>query len=178
MFENKILISITIIILLALIAIIYYSYDPYTYTEEFEFINTKYDYDLKAGELLIAHASDDGTVKYYIVPTTTKLDYDFFKQKIDNHDYKFIKILDPEDETNRTFLNVIPKMDMITGLPEYVSKKSQEYELVYNLRYRPEKYKMIFSETIFNMAPYSIDRINDPEHKTGPIHDIFIQTSH
>lgn len=167
---------VIILSILVLITLFYYSYDPYT--ECFELINTKYDYDLKAGELLVAHASDDGTVKYYVIPTTTKLDYDFFKQKIDNHDYKFIRILDPEDETDRTFLNVIPKMDMITGLPEYVSKKSEEFELVYNLRYRPQKYKMIFSETIFNMPPYSIDRINDPEHKTGPIHDIFIQTSH
>jgi hypothetical protein len=128
------------------------------------------DSDVEAGELILANASDDGQIKYHIVPTTPNLDYGYFKQKIDNHEYTFISVFDPEDH-NRV-LDVIPKKDLITGLTEFVSSASPEYDLVWNLYYNQGKYKIIHTSDIMTTAPYST------QSKPQYMHDIFIHTLH
>lgn len=198
MIEDTTLFIIVGFVILVLMAICMTVYDYYDINEGFlldtidnvDSINEK-EYELKhvtkntsieniynenkieEGTLIIAHASDDGTVTYHIIPTSTELDYGTFKQKIDNHDYRFIDVTDAKDIMGVTVVDVIPKMDLITGLPEYVSKNSAEYDLVWSLRYDPSKYKIIYKEDVMNMAPYSLSVKRDA---MSPIHDIFIQT--
>lgn len=181
-----------ILLLLMLVWIMYYESYVLQRPENYADITYNTNYDLQAGELIVAHASDDGTVKYYVVPTTPTMDYGFFKQKIDNHEYKFIVVSDPEEKLPQAFLgyttvgisyskypdnhirNVIPKVDIITGIPEYVSKDSEEYKLVYNLRFHPEKYRLLYSENDVDLAPYSITR--KPSQLMQPVSDVFVQT--
>jgi len=198
MFQDQLsLLLLTIVILIILIWVLYprpdSNYDPnqhlYLHTHEDEpsiklhletyapITNAENSIYVEAGDLIVAHASDDGTVKYYVVPTTPVLDYGFFKQKMDNHDYRFVRVLDPEDDSKTTFLNAIPKMDLITGLPEYVYEGSEEYALVYALRFRPEIFRFLYSEDVVDMAPYSVSK-NKAKILAKPIMDIFIQTSH
>lgn len=177
MIEDTFLLLLIILLTLAIVWAIYSDKNS-GLNEEFADITYNTNYNIQPGELIVAHASDNGTVHYYVVSTTSKMDYGFFKQKIDNHEYKFIGVIDPspENDYDTSVLNVLPKIDLITGIPEYISKTSEEYELVNNLRYHPKCYKLLYSEDVNDMAPYSINRRK--EQLEQPVHDIFIHTSH
>lgn len=172
--KELIVILLIVLVVLAIIWMIY-PISNITESERFADITYKTNYNLKLGELIVAHASDDGNVRYYVISTTPTMDYGFFKQKIDNHEYKFITVRDSKDPRH-LILNVIPKVDVTTGIPEYVSKDSEEYELVNNLRNHPEKYRLLYTEKDIDTAPYSITR--KPSQLMQPVTDIFIQTLH
>lgn len=185
MFENQTIISVLAITLIVVFIWILYSTkdnlwstgSKYNTQHPETFADITYDtkYNLQPGELIISHSSlDKGTIKYYVVPTTSTMDYGYFKQKIDNHQYTFMIVIDSDDANK--IMNIIPKVDLITGIPEFVSSNTEEYNLVHNLRYHPEQYRLLYSEKDIDLAPYSITR--NSKKLMQPVHDIFIQTIH
>lgn len=202
------IIVLALIILVAIINIINKAYNGKKISEGFDIYDTnkisnllfmpsvsidKNDLDNMRDTLIVAVDNAENDIYFFTVKSTPKLDYNDFKQKIDNHEYR---VVDPVTDSNpltallfdnqkhETHLNLmgtnypdsnITKLDLVTGIPEIVIYDSPEYNLILDIMdsvKNPYNTKTALNINTTELAPY---QFNQDAGSVPPMHDIFIK---